>query len=324
MNKKKVTIIAILIIILILIIGLVLFFLNKKYIVEFDTKCDITIENQTVKRGQTADEPEEPTRDGYIFLGWYTNEESNDKFDFNTKITENLLLVAKWKEIEDSQVLSIVAEKNEMSINEELQLTIKSEPEESNSEEVETTWISSDESIATVDENGTVKAIKSGTVTITATVGENIATFEITVKEEKESNETNTTNSTNTNTSKTSSSKKTSNTNTNTSNTNTNTDTSSTNTNSNVNTDTNNNTGTDTDEDITPEPEITYSYEWVKIDTSVAGQYYLYIVSSEGEHVSGTATITTLAGKSETVSIPSSGKIYVKDAIKSVSNIKVN
>jgi uncharacterized repeat protein (TIGR02543 family) len=44
---------------------------------------------------------QEPTRDGYTFLGWYTSTDSgttlsSTTFDFNTPITSDITLYAKW------------------------------------------------------------------------------------------------------------------------------------------------------------------------------------------------------------------------------------
>lgn len=46
-----------------------------------------------VKSGEKISEPAEPSRDGYVFEGWYLGEQ---KFDFSTPITKNIKLVAKW------------------------------------------------------------------------------------------------------------------------------------------------------------------------------------------------------------------------------------
>lgn len=42
--------------------------------------------------------PKNPVRDGYVFSGWYLGEE---KFDFDSKIEENITLVAHWEEVEN-------------------------------------------------------------------------------------------------------------------------------------------------------------------------------------------------------------------------------
>ncbi len=47
-----------------------------------------------VLNGGTLTEPEEPTRDGYSFDGWYT--QSGDRYDFDTPVTGDLVLVAHW------------------------------------------------------------------------------------------------------------------------------------------------------------------------------------------------------------------------------------
>lgn len=49
------------------------------------------------------------------------------------------------------------------------------------------TWASSDENVAVVDENGLLTAVKAGTTTISATVGDKEVSYELTVTEKKES-----------------------------------------------------------------------------------------------------------------------------------------
>lgn len=51
----------------------------------------------TVGLGSLIPEPEQPTKEGYQFLGWYLDDQ---KFDFTTPITESIILVAKFKEIQ--------------------------------------------------------------------------------------------------------------------------------------------------------------------------------------------------------------------------------
>ena len=55
-----------------------------------------TYETQTVTSPETATEPPTaPTKDGYIFRGWYLEGE-NEKYDFSTPVTSNITLEAKW------------------------------------------------------------------------------------------------------------------------------------------------------------------------------------------------------------------------------------
>lgn len=69
---------------------------ETKYTVKFDSKGGSTVSSKTVVSGNTVSKPTDPTRSGYEFLGWYLN---GSKFDFSTKITKNITLVAKWKEV---------------------------------------------------------------------------------------------------------------------------------------------------------------------------------------------------------------------------------
>lgn len=69
------------------------------FTVAFDTKGGTPLEAQKVKKGDKAAEPDAPYLFGYKLEGWYTEAECIHKFDFNTPITENLILYAKWAEI---------------------------------------------------------------------------------------------------------------------------------------------------------------------------------------------------------------------------------
>ena len=53
----------------------------------------------TIKENETIESPtENPIRDGYKFTGWYTTSEATTAFDFNTRITDSLVLYAGWEE----------------------------------------------------------------------------------------------------------------------------------------------------------------------------------------------------------------------------------
>lgn len=53
--------------------------------------------SQTLTKRQTATQPtEELTLEGYNFLGWYTDKECTDIFDFAAPVTKNVTLYARW------------------------------------------------------------------------------------------------------------------------------------------------------------------------------------------------------------------------------------
>ena len=72
---------------------------DGSYLVTFDSKCDTKIDDQIVKEGEKASEPNaELKKTGFAFSHWY-KEESDEEFDFpNTAITATTELKAKWNE----------------------------------------------------------------------------------------------------------------------------------------------------------------------------------------------------------------------------------
>lgn len=68
------------------------------YTVSFETNGANKINSVSVTKNGKLSEPQSPVKDGYVFAGWYTDKQLTERFDFNTKITESLVLYAKWTE----------------------------------------------------------------------------------------------------------------------------------------------------------------------------------------------------------------------------------
>ncbi len=70
---------------------------SDDYIVTFDSNGGSNVTSQTVENGKTATMPQDPTRSGYTFLGWFTDEDFNEVYRFTTPVTEDITIYAKWK-----------------------------------------------------------------------------------------------------------------------------------------------------------------------------------------------------------------------------------
>ncbi|MBQ9866582.1 MAG: InlB B-repeat-containing protein [Lachnospiraceae bacterium] len=72
----------------------------KTYKVTFDTKGNGTAPDaQMIEKGEKAVKPSDPQAKGYTFAGWYANQAcTGDAFDFDTPITADITLYAKWIE----------------------------------------------------------------------------------------------------------------------------------------------------------------------------------------------------------------------------------
>lgn len=73
-------------------------FYTPRYTIKFETNGGSSVKNQTVIKNNKVTSPANPTREDYVFDGWYTDKELTKKYDFSTKITGNLTLYAKWVE----------------------------------------------------------------------------------------------------------------------------------------------------------------------------------------------------------------------------------
>lgn len=74
---------------------------NKQYKVKFNLNYDgatDTIPEQSVRMGAMAVEPQNPVREGYTFIGWYSDKNCFYKFDFADSIVADTVLYAYWVE----------------------------------------------------------------------------------------------------------------------------------------------------------------------------------------------------------------------------------
>ena len=70
---------------------------DKEFTVTFDSQGGSEVDPITVKKGGTITKPINPTKEGDIFDGWYTEATTENLFDFTTPIMSDLTLYAGWR-----------------------------------------------------------------------------------------------------------------------------------------------------------------------------------------------------------------------------------
>jgi len=70
------------------------------YTVKFNTNGGNAVSDKSVAYGNTVTKPADPTRDGYTFTGWYTDEACTALYDFSVKVTKSFTLYAGWEKTE--------------------------------------------------------------------------------------------------------------------------------------------------------------------------------------------------------------------------------
>ncbi|MCQ2483513.1 MAG: DUF4214 domain-containing protein, partial [Clostridia bacterium] len=74
------------------------------------------VASQNVEEGNKATEPTTPSEDGYSFDGWYSDKEYKKAFNFDTAVTEDIIVYAKWTclhkntEVKDAKDASLTVE----------------------------------------------------------------------------------------------------------------------------------------------------------------------------------------------------------------------
>lgn len=285
MDKKKIIIIAF--ILTFIILALLVIFISSNsvyYNVSFDSDGGSIVKSQKVKKNNVVNEPNSPIKDGYTFIEWQLNGKT---YNFNHKVDKNITLKAKWlKEKEEDKLVTIRFENEDGTLISSLTIKQKSKVTKP------------------------VDPMKEGYTFKGWLVNKVLYDFDSEVKDNLtlvaswEKNEVSTTKKENKKTTTKRNATK---------------------------PQTTKPTAAPTTRPTTAPTTVpttkaaSYSYKWTDVAGSTIGQADLFIINKDtGKVVSGTATITYQNGASETVSISSGGKRFVKSAVKSVSNIKGN
>lgn len=136
----------------------------EKYTVTFHANGGKAVKAQIVEEGGKAKKVT-TTRPNHIFAGWYLGSKS---FDFNTVITKNIILTAKWNPIYVKSIKVSGASKA-IAAGKKIQLTAAVSP--SNALNKGVVWKTSNKKYATVSQSGKVTLKKKAggkTVTISA------------------------------------------------------------------------------------------------------------------------------------------------------------
>lgn len=65
-------------------------------LVSFISNGGTSVDSQVINEGEKAIKPNDPTKEGFKFQGWYTDNELNNLFDFNQTVNDDVVLFAGW------------------------------------------------------------------------------------------------------------------------------------------------------------------------------------------------------------------------------------
>ena len=142
---------------------------NVEYKYEGDVPADApTYETKTYEEGTTVTVEAEPSVDGYKFLGW----SKNGAFVINN----NVVIVGKWEKLPGPVTEIIAPEKITVVLGEEKMLEASVN---TNAVNKSLYYMSNNESVVKIDENGKITTVGEGTALITVASVENPSIYKV-------------------------------------------------------------------------------------------------------------------------------------------------
>lgn len=90
----------------------------NQYTVTFNTNGGSDVDSLSVDYGDTVTKPADPTRDGYTFAGWYSDESLATAWNFETDtVSKDTTLYAKWTEIPTYTVTVAASSHGSVTVN---------------------------------------------------------------------------------------------------------------------------------------------------------------------------------------------------------------
>ena len=81
-------------------LAIVFLSVNGGFDISFDSLGGSEVATQRLRYGEPISKPLPPTREGYIFLGWYEDKSLTKKVDFSSVVaTSSTTVYASWQQI---------------------------------------------------------------------------------------------------------------------------------------------------------------------------------------------------------------------------------
>jgi len=117
--------------------------------------------------GKLLDLPDGPQKRGFDFAGWFTEESGGEQVDFDTVFTQDTTVYAHWVSV-PIHVTQVILNWSTAKLvaSDTLELVVTVLPSDATDRSI--VWSVDDKTIAKVDENGLVTALKAGKATVMA------------------------------------------------------------------------------------------------------------------------------------------------------------